>query len=359
MHSRTIPDAKVFFEFNSLFEDQNSSSSQKIINLASCSKPIILRAFVEWFVSTHDELETCFFRVDQNFITEMKMRGAITRCFTHKNYTGFQKIFPTLESYMHQSNLEFEFDLPFEEICYAALKLSSNRAMESVYQKIRLELSSIENFANLPIIKNLYPKFEFHLGDDKYWQQTGANTCEINAFCSYFHSLICEIKDVSNLSNPKSDLIRCIGNALLNNDQYFDTSISHFISKFTDVEIYEKPGILFPVCWGDKLATQGFPPHLVMCNLLSIVKSNTINTYINFLSITIDLPRGFDSEGFPNLGEQKYMHYINRIKLLYWWKFTSVNLAILSRHGIKISYLRLVKKFLSNFLKLILLVIAG
>lgn len=313
-----------------------------IINLASSSKPILIKILIEAIANSgkFKSIEDVQFKVSKSFIDEMLMRKERKRILSKKYYSEIHEIVRNnsdeKSNFVNYPEENFpEINVPFEEIAYAALKLSSNRAIEIAISELNNLLGNgleIQKFLDKLKIAHGY---EIHRGGNLYWEQPGANTGGFTEFVKAFDNLTLEMKNSLGKSDFKSKMLQDMYSAMSNNEKYFDVSYSHKIYQIgklsSERNILEKTGIMWPIAWGEKLSEEGFPPHLSMGTIVTIFENGVRRTFAHFKCIAIAIPKSFDDEEFFNLDEKNYKTYLNVVKHNFLVDYTSEQITIINR----------------------------
>lgn len=292
---------------------ENSRDDNYFINLASCSKPFLIKLLAKVleekgidhkekiFIATKDLVKEIFFRQQQKHLLENPDYLVILRWIG-----DFGNI--------HWDNDNFpETKIDFKEICYNVLKLSSNRGLEIARDKLEELLGSDLEIQKYLEQSGIAPTLELHRGGNKLWKQPRANVADLLESTKSFDILAKDLFQNTN-ENYSADMFE----AMHNNKVHFDVGLS---SKIAGYEILEKTGMMWPICWGSEYSEMGYPPHMVLGDVASIIVGDNRYTFMHFKAVSIAIPKSLDETGFPNLFEKNYSKYIFVIKRMYLRKF--------------------------------------
>ncbi|MEO6729080.1 MAG: hypothetical protein ABIM99_04105 [Candidatus Dojkabacteria bacterium] len=308
--SMVVRDGKVIAESHTPRPDKSGHPSQEgntIVNLASTSKPFTMDLLSkvmneDKFIATLDLIKELIFRKQNKHLEENSSYKDVLIWLSKNKISNPKSKLRALVIgndaglYNWKADGFPEIVIDFKELCFNALTLSSNSAIEIARNKLQEILGSnvqVE-FDKLQIA----PTLELHSGGFKLLNQQRANSGDLKEIVLSFDKLI---------SSSDDRLL----NAMHNNPVYFDVGVSKMIK---DCDVWEKTGVAWPINYGDSLSELGFPPHMVMGTLFSIKENDTLTSFGIFKVIAIAVPKTKDSNGFPNIYEKNYTTYINLVK---------------------------------------------
>ncbi|MEP7103197.1 MAG: hypothetical protein ABI721_00615 [Candidatus Dojkabacteria bacterium] len=199
-----------------------------------------------------------------------------------------------------------EVSIDLNELCFNALTLSSNSAIEIARNKLEEIYGSDEVIQKALDGFNLAPTLELHKGGFKLLTQPRANSGDLKDIVKAFDRLVKKAESEPLLS------------AVKNNTVFFDVGISPFLRSQnkinSEVTVYEKTGVAWPICYGEEYVKLGFPPHMIMGTLFSIKMNHEVTSFGIFKVIAIAVPKTLDTNNFPNIYEKNYIPYINSVK---------------------------------------------
>jgi len=304
-------------------------NSNKYINLASTSKPFLIYFLGVSLVKYNIEFQ---FKVSKKLVLELISR--------RKEY--FFEKFKELDTWIKDQNMKFpEVYMDFNDLSTIVLKYSSN--IGSIIAKDKLD----EIYSDHKLIQEKFdkqcmaPTLELNKGGYEFWNQSGANTGKLKDIALSFDKLF---KNEDMLSKSVTDSLEWGKSFGISND----------LIKIEDIKMYSKDGIIWPVVWGDKLAKQGFPPHLSIGLLLTIKNKDSRYTLGYFKCCKVNLPKNIDFEKFPDeIKDKRYSLEISYIKQKYNIKIYNEVKSLLISEKVINRYKANVKNLLAMHLKLI------
>ena len=312
-----------------------------IVNLASTSKPFTMDLLskvmtTEKFIATKDLVKELIFRKQNNHLEEKSSYKDVLHWLSKNKISNFKSklrakiVGNDAGLYNWKAKDVPETYINFEELCFNALTLSSNSAIE-------IARSNLEEILGDKVQEELEkqhiaPTLQLHQGGFKLLNQSRANSGDLKEVVLAFNRL-------TQSTDPR------ILKAMHNNSVHFDVGISTFIK---GADVWEKTGVAWPINYGTELEKLGYPPHMVMGTLFSIKDKSHLTTFGIFKVIAIAVPKEKDKNGFSDIYEKNYTTYINLVKYKFLDKYREELKKLAERNS---DAQIIIRKRFSDFLK--------
>lgn len=206
-----------------------------------------------------------------------------------------------------------EVMLTLEQMCHHVLTSSANNAFAVAKKYAEMLAGDFESLQQL--VYEIAPTMELTRTTENYahWFQKGPNTGYLTKLTAAFDVLV-----ATYLQDRQADEYRAtIWQAVSNNTAYtvnFNLAASdlgkELIAK--GYLILEKTGDYPCVIWIENLARAGYPPHLVMVDIVTVVTPGSKRITVGqMMAFEVPLPAELTREGFPNEAAEGYQEFLD------------------------------------------------